>query len=200
MATLRFQHGLTGRGKLADLLRRRGLTGDAAEVGTHRGAFAAELLRRWPGRLFCVDHYPSGYNDADPASAGDREADRLAARAALGAFRGRVLFVRLPSVEAAAGFADGALDAVYIDADHARASVEADLAAWWPKVRPGGVLAGHDFVCPGMELQGGGWGREVQPAVMSFAGAHGLDVWLVTEADEGGWSWYTFRPGEGGTA
>ena len=31
---------------------------------------------------------------------------------------------------------------------HDRASVEADCRAWWPKVRPGGTLAGHDYNQP----------------------------------------------------
>lgn len=34
---------------------------------------------------------------------------------------------------------------MYVDARHDRKGVLADLEAWWPKVRPGGILAGHDF-------------------------------------------------------
>jgi hypothetical protein len=52
--------------------------------------------------------------------------------------------VRLASVEAAGSYADGSLDAVFLDADHATASVLSDLEAWWPKVKPGGLVAGHD--------------------------------------------------------
>jgi hypothetical protein len=36
-------------------------------------------------------------------------------------------------------------DFVFIDAAHDKASVAADLAAWFPLVRPGGVIAGHDW-------------------------------------------------------
>jgi predicted O-methyltransferase YrrM len=58
-----------------------------------------------------------------------------------------------PSVEAARHFQNGSLDFVFLDADHTYESVKADLAAWWPKVRPGGILAGHDFASefPGVE-------------------------------------------------
>lgn len=52
--------------------------------------------------------------------------------------------IRKPSVEAAADYEDGSLDFVFIDADHAAKAVEADVRAWLPKVKPGGVLAGHD--------------------------------------------------------
>jgi GT2 family glycosyltransferase len=52
--------------------------------------------------------------------------------------------VRMASVEAARTYADGSLDAVFIDGAHDTTSVLQDCAAWWPKVRPGGLLAGHD--------------------------------------------------------
>lgn len=35
--------------------------------------------------------------------------------------------------------------AVFLDADHRYEAVQADIAAWLPLVRPGGVLAGHDY-------------------------------------------------------
>lgn len=50
-----------------------------------------------------------------------------------------------PSVEAAGEFSDGSLDAVFIDADHRKEYVIADISAWLPKVKPGGILAGHDI-------------------------------------------------------
>lgn len=52
--------------------------------------------------------------------------------------------IRSTSVEAAASYPDASLDAVFLDGAHDTPSVLADCAAWWPKVRPGGVLAGHD--------------------------------------------------------
>jgi len=40
------------------------------------------------------------------------------------------------------------LDLVFLDANHSAAAVAADIAAWLPTVRPGGVLAGHDWQQP----------------------------------------------------
>jgi len=50
------------------------------------------------------------------------------------------------SAEFARELDDECLDAVYIDADHSHAAVLADLAAWAPKVRRGGVISGHDYL------------------------------------------------------
>lgn len=40
------------------------------------------------------------------------------------------------------------LDLVFLDANHARQAVAADIAAWLPTIAPGGVLAGHDWQLP----------------------------------------------------
>jgi len=48
------------------------------------------------------------------------------------------------SLEAAKIVADNAFDLVFIDADHSYENVRKDIAAWRSKVRPGGILCGHD--------------------------------------------------------
>lgn len=53
--------------------------------------------------------------------------------------------LKLDSADAAATFPDGTLDFVYIDTWHTLDAVTRDIRAWLPKVRPGGVLAGHDY-------------------------------------------------------
>jgi len=42
-------------------------------------------------------------------------------------------------------FEDGSVDLVFIDADHTYAGAKADVENWLPKVKPGGVLCGHDY-------------------------------------------------------
>ena len=70
-----------------------------------------------------------------------------------------------PSRRASGLFAEGSLDFVFIDAEHTFESVLDDLSAWWPKVRPGGLLAGHDYDWP-----------EVARAVDRFFGRSGLNL------------------------
>lgn len=53
--------------------------------------------------------------------------------------------LRLPSVEAAKSFKDESLDVVFIDAEHTYEAVRDDINAWYPKVKLGGYIAGHDY-------------------------------------------------------
>jgi predicted O-methyltransferase YrrM len=54
--------------------------------------------------------------------------------------------IRTDSVSASKMYAEESLDAVFIDADHRYESVKADILAWMPRVKNGGILAGHDYI------------------------------------------------------
>lgn len=56
-----------------------------------------------------------------------------------------VEIIRKTSVEAAKDFKDESIDYVYIDADHSYQSVYNDICAWYPKVKQGGIISGHDY-------------------------------------------------------
>jgi len=79
------------------------------------------------------------------------------------------------SVEVAKTLEDGSLDAVFIDADHTDAGVTEDLEAWVPKVKRGGLIAGHDY-------GDGQWG--VTAAVDRF-----FPERVETGADRVWWTW-----------
>lgn len=55
-----------------------------------------------------------------------------------------VLVDAMPSLRAALHWQERVLDAVFIDASHAEDDVRADIRAWLPKVKPAGILCGHD--------------------------------------------------------
>lgn len=75
------------------------------------------------------------------------------------------------STSVAEQFEDGSLDIVFIDAAHDYDSVCQDIAAWLPKVKKGGILAGHDY-----------WGwPEVKRAVddtLKTAKGNNEDCWV----------------------
>lgn len=53
--------------------------------------------------------------------------------------------LKLTSLEAAKKFEDNSLDFVFLDASHEYEDVKKDIQEWLPKVKPGGILAGHDY-------------------------------------------------------
>lgn len=53
---------------------------------------------------------------------------------------------RMTTDKAVSLFEDGSLDGVFIDADHTYEAVKKDIENWTPKVRSGGILAGHDYI------------------------------------------------------
>ena len=57
----------------------------------------------------------------------------------------RVRILRGLLHEVCRGFPAGYFDWLYLDACHARECVAEDLQDWWPKLKPGGVFAGHDY-------------------------------------------------------
>jgi len=180
-------------------LNDHGLTGIGVEVGTHRADYATVLLDSWNGtRLICVDPWlnPVGYESQAKYLWGDgnRDHDLEEARSRLARYGDRVIIRRCLSLEAARETEDNSLDFVYIDGDHSYDAVLADLTVWYPKLREGGILAGHDFVCPG-ELREDDWGTQIQPAVADFADKAGLTVYLVTENYPSPWSYYFVVPG-----
>lgn len=59
--------------------------------------------------------------------------------------------IRKPSVEAAEDFNDDSIEIVFIDAAHEYEPVKEDINTWLPKVRKGGLIAGHDYLLPSVK-------------------------------------------------
>lgn len=131
------------RDDIPHLLNCMGLTGDGVEIGVSYGHYSRLILERSNlRRLYSVDPYARecrGLPEDGPYTA------MLNALAILRQFGMRSVLLRLDSLDAARLFRDHSLDFVYIDAKHDYDSVLADIAAWYPLVRCGGVIAGHDY-------------------------------------------------------
>jgi len=132
------------RGTLAGLFAELGFK-TCVEVGTERGHYAETLCGANPGmKLYCVDSWKAygGYREHVSQAKLDGFYEETVER--LRPYDATL--VRKSSADAANDFADGSLDAVYIDANHSLPHVIADLCAWVPKVRKGGIVAGHDWI------------------------------------------------------
>jgi Methyltransferase domain len=159
--------------------------GVVVEVGSFAGRSAVAvgaLCRANDTRLYCVDHW-RGSPEMQPEVATPDMAGQLHAagwpdlyggflanvrRAGLGDV---ITPLRLPSVEAARGFAPGTVDLVFLDAAHGFEDVVADIQAWRPCLKPGGVLAGHDH--------DGSWPGVVRAVAHCLPGAgHKGRVWF----------------------
>jgi predicted O-methyltransferase YrrM len=134
--------------------------GVVVEVGSWRGRSTTVLAAHMPpaARLYAVDTWAGVPDDPDQhvelyEGAGDVYADFC--RNLAGPIRSeRLIPLRMTSLEGAAelGRRLGAhsVDLVFIDADHRYEAVRADIEAFLPLVKPGGVLGGHDYGWPGV--------------------------------------------------
>jgi predicted O-methyltransferase YrrM len=59
--------------------------------------------------------------------------------------KNNINIVKSLSWDGALNYEDNSLDFVFIDAGHDYESVKKDLNAWYPKVKNGGIIAGHDY-------------------------------------------------------
>lgn len=145
-----------------------------AEIGVERGKFAEVLCRANRDlRLLAVDAWESrpGYREHVCPQLWSRiERD---ARTRLRPFG--VTVVKGQSIDVARGIPTGLLDFVFIDADHAEAAVLADLKAWVPKVRTGGIVAGHDFNLPSVQRAV----RDFHPGTLSVTDERSPSWWWL---------------------
>lgn len=190
---------ISTRNQFGDLLNEMGLIGEAVEIGTHRGDFAQVIMARWHGsKLHCIDPWsiPPGYEHQaeilkrDLGGADSRIDDFNFTRDRLIEYSHRTNFIKDTAERAVKQFQDGSLDFIYDDGDHREEYVTNNLYQWWPKLKVGGIYAGHDIVCPGEP--DGSWGRFVQRAIQGFI-CQDTPVYLVVE--EGGlpWSYYMVK-------
>lgn len=156
-----------------------------AEIGVQKGRHARIILNGLNmKRLVLVDIWDSRvtnpgrlhrYTEANPAK--ERYKKEMMERVG---FEPNVEICEAYSVDACNKYSDGLFHFVYIDACHRYKAVLEDCRCWYPKIKKGGVIGGHDYnnpECP-----------SVNRAVQEFANESGLklcvgvwDWWLVKE-------------------
>ncbi len=133
----------TDRETLASLFKELGFK-RGVEIGVEEGIYAEVLCKANPDALLCcVDSWKAykGFSEHTTQSKLDelyeKTQDRLKPY--------NVKFIRKFSQDAVKDFDDNSLDFVYIDGNHKYQYVMDDLTEWTKKVRPGGIISGHDY-------------------------------------------------------
>lgn len=187
---------IDGRNDLGNYLNTLGMHGTGVEVGTHLGEYAEKILERWSeGFLICVDPYENAPNYTEQekflwGETSDRRDHRQAAEQRLERFIniGRCCIEATTSEEACLQFKDGTLDFVYLDGNHREPYVSQDIRNWFLKIKPGGLLLGHDFLMAGQTTTDD-WDSDIQPAILEFAFHYSSDVYMIPENDNLPWSY-----------
>lgn len=84
----------------------------------------------------------------------------------------RTMFDRIDSFVAANNFKDFSIDFCFIDANHEYDFIFRDIAAYLPKMKDGGVIAGHDWSAPGVK-------KAVTETFKDFVFDESQDIWMV---------------------
>ena len=136
------------RDKLPEFLTHLGLVNKGVELGTFKGGYSRNIVSNWPGKLYMVDVWrPLSIEEYDDDSNHQNHIDAYSeAMSEIKGYEDRAFMLRMKGIYASELFEDNSLDFVYIDANHTYEGVKEDIKYWYPKVKPGGLLLGHDYI------------------------------------------------------
>jgi hypothetical protein len=137
-----------------------------AEVGVSHGNLSVSLLTSFPQLfLWMIDPYELLWEDGDnptmPVTVEQAKAERECAKSATGFAEERRIVLQMFSVLASEFLNGTRLDFVFVDANHMYEPVREDVEAWWPTIREGGFISGHDYNGVGDRRKGWGVKRAV---------------------------------------
>ncbi len=163
-----------------------------AEIGVEEGRYSEEICKANPGvRLYCIDPWLAYNRGGDLYEQAKLDKRREEAMKRLAPYGCEI--VRKSSTEAVKSFAPDALDFVFIDGNHEFEFVVNDIIVWHKVVRPGGILAGHDYVSG----HKGQWPLpfHVIQAVNAYTDAYKVRPWFLFKKDTcPSWMWVKTIP------
>lgn len=147
------------------------------EVGVERGRFSEAIVSKNPQmHLYGIDPYESYFDYTDFVLKSTFNKNEAEAHSRLDKYP-NYTFIKKYSTDAGKDFEDNSVDLVYIDANHHFEYVIADIALWTKKLRPGGIISGHDYF-----LQSGKEKVQVYAAVNAWTAVQGIK-WFVIGAE-----------------
>lgn len=121
----------------------------ACEVGVQEGVYSKDILSRIPSlkKLYLVDLWKSQDNYVDIANVADDTQNKYlnSTKQNVSDWSEKVKILKGLSTDMCHKIQDANLDWVYIDARHDYCGCMQDIESYWPKLKPGGVMSGHDY-------------------------------------------------------
>lgn len=129
-----------------NLLIQAELNNNLCELGVFGGHGINILIRSNPKRLIGIDIWADDGNvkvteGMNQAKMDSNYQDALKIKD----LHPSVEYIKDYTYNAVYKFEDNYFDFVYIDADHSYEGCKNDLNQWWPKVKTGGIISGHDY-------------------------------------------------------
>jgi hypothetical protein len=118
------------------------------EIGVFRGDFSKMILEKNPLYLYLVDpfeHSLETYGEGQITTAYSDGDDLRIVRARFKDDK-RVIIKKNYSHDIVNTFQDNYFDFIYHDASHLYKDLKRDLKEWLPKLKEGGIMAGHDYI------------------------------------------------------
>lgn len=146
------------------------------EIGVRFGDTAEYLCRNNPDlHLVLIDPYIPYQDIYDFYTDNMQQEIKNSARARF--YDANVSWVYKPSVEAAEQFKNDKFDFAFIDANHTYDNVMADIHAWYPLIREGGLLTGHDYNMEGVKKAVDLWAKTYGKII--FETGPVTNVWAI---------------------
>jgi len=138
----------TNREQIGDFLKHHNLNRIGVELGSFKGQFANTILNNWGGKLLMVDVWRElPHQEYDDASNHREHIDAYSqSMENIKGFEDRAYMLRMKGEHACDFIQDESLDFIYIDANHTYDAVKQDLKLWYPKIKSGGLVMGHDYL------------------------------------------------------
>lgn len=121
------------------------------ELGSYTGKSAMTMLpyiRQMKGRLYCVDWFkgnPGVTAEITTSYQNHNIFEIFMNNIKESGYEDCVTVLVGTSRDVARIVAQESADFIFIDADHRYSNVKSDIVAWYQKLKPGGLICGHDF-------------------------------------------------------
>mmetsp|Transcript_37651 Transcript_37651/g.118659 ORF Transcript_37651/g.118659 Transcript_37651/m.118659 type:complete len:268 (-) Transcript_37651:4015-4818(-) len=136
------------RAELKGILQKEGKE-VGAELGVQLGLYSRTLLEGWPSckKYVLVDVWANQSNYLDGANVDQKSQDSRYHRTLrhLAPWSAKLEVCRNFTHICADNYPNSYFDFVYIDARHDYKGALEDMEKWWPKLKSGGIFAGHDY-------------------------------------------------------